>query len=605
LMTTAQHPPRNVHVLFIHGVGRHSRLSSLLEAYQAIRSNLLSAEAPITFEDPIPNWRLAEFADGASPPYVKLEPRFPGAQSGPTQSVYFYEVNYAALTGVIRENHPLDITRLFVGFDLAVNVARKRFRKSPPSQAFGGIALDHRSLASAAQGLATVLVAATVPILGVPSWILRNYTETFVATFTRFFEDIATFALDKNGEQLISAHVDSTVTSIVSGPRFSPSDNIHEDDMFVIAAHSLGTVVAHNFLVRAWGAGGRPVPSRFLTFGCPIGLVCWLWLFLDFPKMTFVAGKPSGDHYFSWTPEQQASGALKQVQWINVLNFGDPLATAFPNSSVDLSATDQQIANALDGGKVKHRYIRTGGAFSSGFSHTAYFNDRLGFVELLLRLTQLRPLDPLVPAQKKSSEHWNETKDGLLLIRFGAWALGFCVIGLFLQVISDCYNTPELMLLLVLFMWPALTICSLAFFQRAFFGGPTKRTPPEEISDLPSKDIASFPYWARHKIGLGRKKPDPLAPGPTWFWKLCCGLVSFLPTVGAMMLPLYVAAWLSPNYVNPLSVLGNNVLISTLMILIFAIHLLLFAISEFARHWRTVVVSIYGPEQVPFDPSTD
>src|SRR5258706_362186 len=123
-----------------------------------------------------------------------------------------------------------------------------------------------------------------------------------VATFTRFFEDIATFAMDKNGEQLISAHVDRTVQNIVSGPLFSPPTNNNKEDTFVIAAHSLGAIVAHNYLVRQWGLGGRLVPTKLLTFGSPIGLVCWLWLFLDFPSFQFSTG-PIGDHYFCWTPE--------------------------------------------------------------------------------------------------------------------------------------------------------------------------------------------------------------------------------------------------------------------------------------------------------------
>ena len=57
----------------------------------------------------------------------------------------------------------------------------------------------------------TVFVAATVPVLGLPSLLLRNYTQTIIAVSSRFFEDVATFALDKNGEQLISAHIDRTV----------------------------------------------------------------------------------------------------------------------------------------------------------------------------------------------------------------------------------------------------------------------------------------------------------------------------------------------------------------------------------------------------------
>jgi len=596
--STALQPPRKVHVLFIHGVGRHSRLSSLLEAYQGIRSNLRSHEAPITFEDPIPNWQLRQFADGEEPPYLRLEPRYPGAQPGPTEAIYFYEVNYSSLAGIIRANQPLDITHLFVSFDLAVNVARERLCNEPPVPKPSGFSPDHLALASQVQQLAAVCVAATVPILGVPSWILRNYTRTFVATFTRFFEDIATFALDKNGEQLISAHVDRTVESIVSGPLFSPPDSTHQEDIFVIAAHSLRTIVAHNYLVRKWGRGGRLVPTKLLTFGAPIGLVCWLWLFLDFPGLKFSTG-PIGDHYFCWTPEPLSQDPLQSMEWINVVNYMDPVATAFPIDYVDLGRDPKQVSAALAGGDVAHRFLETGGAFSAGFAHTEYFDDRNGFVEILGQLTQLRPDDPSLIRQRPAGAHWRKTTIDLMLLRIVSWAIGVALVAAFLGAIAYYYQTSEVMLLLPIFAWPRATIGFLGFFQRLIYGGPTRRTPIERIKTLRWNDVAALPYLLRRAFGFGRKNPAPLSAAPGWFSKLCIGLISFLPTLVAMVVPVLMARSLSTIKVGPLFFVTEYFFTSLIVTVIFALYLLAFAVSEFAAHWRAVLLILRRPTGTP------
>ncbi|MGH8673453.1 MAG: hypothetical protein ACREVG_03995, partial [Burkholderiales bacterium] len=359
--------PRSIHVLFVHGVGAHSRLSSLLQPWQSVRANIRNPETPIEDEDLNPDWRLQVFDDTAATPYLKMHR--PAAGSGETKTIYFYEVNYSQLAGVVRANHPLDLTGLFVGFDLAVNVARSRLNqyapKAPPKD---GYAPDHAALASAVQRLGGVLVAATVPILGLPSLIFRKYTQTVVATFTRFFEDIATFALDRNGEQLISAHVDQTVKAIVGSDRYSRYDrNGNAPDKLVIAAHSLGTVVTHSYLVRH-GAKGDGYPSAVLTFGSPIGLVCWLWLFLDFKGMDFSkpwgadAGDEANARYFTWKAIVRAGDApaLPALEWINVVNQLDPIATAFPLDYVNLAQTPEENRKLLEDGRIDHRFIDTG-----------------------------------------------------------------------------------------------------------------------------------------------------------------------------------------------------------------------------------------------------
>jgi hypothetical protein len=582
---------RNIHVLFVHGVGTHSHLSSLLQAYQAFRSNVRSPESPIPFEDPIPDWRLEAFDEGASPPYLKLAPRYPGVQPGPREGVYLYEVNYSALAGVVRKNQPLDITRLFVGFDLAVNFARARLvDETPAPLAPDAMQLDHRALALQVQRIAGVMVAATVPVLGLPSRLLRRYTETAVATITRFFEDIATFAMDKNGEQLISAHVERTMQNIVESARFREADAGFERDGLVVIAHSLGTVVTHSYLVRHWALGEREVPSRVLTFGSPIALVCWLWLFLDFPRLEFDPDHAPGDSYFCWTPQASAGGPYRAIEWINVVNHLDPIATAFPPDYIDLAAPVAANASRLAGREIRQRYIKTGGMLAAGATHTQYFDDREGFLEIVGRLAGVRPGDPAEPCTERPAElHWREAIRDLWWLRILAWALGAATIGAYLAVISLALGTPWPLALLPLYLVPQLTIGGLAFFQRFFFGWPTKRTSVERILELPWRDWAAFPYRLRRAVGLSRIDPEPLAPAPGWFFNLVTGVIAFLPSAATMALPVALGWLLGTEPADPLELVWQNLIVSTLMLAGFVGYLVLFTLSEFAKHWRAVI----------------
>ena len=107
----------------------------------------------------------------------------------------------------------------------------------------------------------------------------------------------------------------------------------------VIAAHSLGTIVIHNYLLRHWTNNGPQIPQQLVTYGSPIGLVCWMWRFLDFPLMEFTVDREhaTGDEFFCWTPELPPQGPLRPIAWLNVINFLDPIATAFPIQHVNLA----------------------------------------------------------------------------------------------------------------------------------------------------------------------------------------------------------------------------------------------------------------------------
>ena len=111
----------------VHGVGGHDHLSNLLRTYQSFRANLTSVEAPVVGEDQIPGWRLVDFNEGADPPVLRLEPILPTPEGG-VGAVVMYEVNYSGFAGVVRRNHPIDLTGLFLGLDLAICAARQRKR---------------------------------------------------------------------------------------------------------------------------------------------------------------------------------------------------------------------------------------------------------------------------------------------------------------------------------------------------------------------------------------------------------------------------------------------------------------------------------------------
>ena len=165
-MTDTSATPRplsTVHLLTVHGVGGHDHLSNLLRTYQAFRANLTSAEAPVSGEDLIPGWRLATFEEGSTPPYVELQPRVQPPDG--VGAVRMYEVNYSGFAGVIRRNHRIDLTDLFVGLDLATCAARLRPRNDA-NTAFGR---NRVVLGDCLQHVAGVLAAGTVPILGLPA----------------------------------------------------------------------------------------------------------------------------------------------------------------------------------------------------------------------------------------------------------------------------------------------------------------------------------------------------------------------------------------------------------------------------------------------------
>lgn len=569
-------PAAAVHLLVVHGVGRHHRLANLLRAYQSLRANLTSVEAPASGEDQIPGWRLTRFEEGASPPFLKLEPRV-APQPEAVAAVYLYEVNYSSFAGVVRENHPIDLTTLFLGLDLGVCSARQR-PSLDSSSVLGG---DTSALGRCLQRVSGVLTAGTVPIVGLPSIVLRNYIGTFVATFARFFEDVATFALDKNGEQLISTHLDRTVASITT--------NMGANDRFVIAAHSLGSVVVHNFLVRHWLTDAASVPDTLITFGSPIGLLAWAWLFLDFNNMDF--RQPVEGSYFCWNPVSNGSQARKQVSWINVVNCLDPIATAFPTAAVDLSVSAVDTATGLKSGAIEHRFLGPAKLTAVGSSHTEYFNDKEGFLAILLQAAGLAPgtLED-VETGRSAHEHWRATESVLRRVQWGLLLLALLCVAAYCGLIARGFGDARTFWIVPIFAWPALTIGVLAFCQRLLRGGPTKRIRTELIRDLSPWDVAAFPYRLREAVlslvGFSRDI-DPMQPSPGYLRRLLGNIVSFIPALGGMAIPFAVTAWLTGQWPTTDDVWTHAWTLETLFALVlFMLYVVCCAAHELIRTWR-------------------
>jgi hypothetical protein len=525
----------------VHGVGRHDRLSSLLEVYQAIRADLTSPEAPALNEDRIPDWSLDGFQEGADPPFLKLRYKYRGSP-GDTGVLYLYEVNYSHLAGVVRANHKLDLTTLFVGLDAAVCAARQQWPAGQRSSVFPG---DPAVLAALAQRVTGVLTAATGPLLGVPSLLLSRYSRSFLAAFTRFFEDVATYALDKNGEQLISEHLEQVVRNIRGSPHFAPAPGIvHE---FVMAGHSLGSVVTHSYLVRHWSDPARP--DAVITFGSPIGLITWLWLFLDFAGLDFARWREV-ETYFCWTPSRTAGGPWRPLRWLNIANRLDPIATVFPDAVADLSRDPAQLRRDLDGGGITHRYCGPARFWSTGRAHTAYLQDRNGFLEILQRATGLHRGsvgDEDVEAHGRQA-HWEGTSRVLRRVQWASWAAAVACAVIYCGLVAAYLGQPWIAALAALFAVPPVTIGALAFVQRLCFGGRTKRVTTRLLGSL-RVDRVALPYLLRHALAVvgarvsGRTIDDREAPPHHPVRHFLVKVVAFLPTLAALSLPFVAGLW--------------------------------------------------------------
>jgi hypothetical protein len=150
------------------------------------------------------------------------------------------------------------------------------------------------------------------------------------------------------------------------------------------------------------------------------------------------------------------------------------------------------------------------------------------------------------------------------------------------------------MLFILLFASPQLTMGTLAFCQRAICGKPTKRTSGAAIEGLPWRRLSSFPYrlrhWFRRKQTEPQERAQVLSSGVSLRWKLWMWLLSFTPSLAAMLLPL-AALWLVEGLQAPPPVFMRYWgLILPGMLALFTFYLVAFAISEFVAKWRELLV---------------
>ncbi len=569
----------------VHGVGRHDRLSSLLEVYQAIRSNLRSPEAPALSEDRIADWRLERFDEGANPPYLKLRFAYP-PEPGDAAVVYIYEVNYSHLAGVIRANHRLDLTTLFVGLDVAICSARQKQRPDGLNTMFAG---KPAAVARSLQRVSGVMAAATGPLLGAPSLLLSRYGRNFLAAFTRFFEDVATYALDKSGEELISEHLDHVVQNIRNSDQFAAAGAGVQND-FVMAGHSLGSVVTHSYLVRHWQ--DATLPSTVVTFGSPIGMITWLWLFLDFTDFDFQQWREVNT-YFCWSPIANRAGPLTPVRWINVINCLDPIASAFPDQAAEFSRSPADLQRDLWNGGVIHRYCGPAKFTATGRAHTDYLHDREGFLEILQRAAGLQrgPADGV--AGNDRGQHWRGTARVLGRVRLVAWLTAVAFAAGYCAIVAWHFDNWLVLASAAVYVAPAITVGGLAFVQRMCFGGRTKRITRETITSL-RWDFVSLPYRVRQIAGdvrrwiLGRPVDDGKPPTHRPWRHLITKYIAFAPTIAAMLVPALFGFMITGR--GPVRQMAWSAYLIPLIV--FVIYVMACAVFELVSAWRSVLADL-------------
>jgi hypothetical protein len=373
-----------------------------------------------------------------------------------------------------------------------------------------------------------------------------------------------------------------------------------EGDRLGVAAHSLGSVVLHNYVVREWTRGSCRIPDTVITFGSTLGLLIWVWLFLDFEDMNFE--RPiSADRYFCWNPVSRGQQPRPMVSWINVANSVDPIATVFPVEALDLSAPVATIARALHGGGIEHRYMGEDRVGRVGSAHGHYLNDKQGFLQILLRAAALASGKPEhVPSAHTAARHWNSTRSVLLQLQWLLFAIAAGAIGVYFAVVGAGVNDERKWWFAVVYLFPPLTIGVLAFFQRLLLGGPTKRLTSTLVRTM-RVDPVSLPYRIREAL---LRSPDvapdvdPMAPSPSYLARLGANIVSFIPTLAAMTVPLLWIAWLTGEQPIWPASWGDLVSLKAAGVLAaFMAYVIACAAFEIVRTWRRLVMLLTKEQQ--------
>lgn len=581
------HTPRHVHVLYVHGVGAQSKLSSLLKPYQAIRSNASPAELPLNAMDRAPGWNLRAFDDHLHPSRLELVPDEEINHPRPNK-VFFYEVNYSDLMHVVRQNHPIELTHLFIGFNMAVEMAESRLAGAATANPDLS---SEVSVAKQAARFSRTMLAVTLPLLGILPWAARRFQlQRHLEAFSRFFEDVATFAMDKTGYELVAKHIDATLSNI-RGQTIDIYDA--NADHVVLVAHSLGSVVAHNYLVRNWAAapGAPPKVNTLLTYGSPIGLLCWLWLFIEHEAMSFAEWRwntfynAAGElrnlvfPFFVW-PHADVPTHLAPIRWINVLHTLDPIATRFPMGFCFMGLSRPRVKAGLISGEVTH-VVQSHGMIPA-VPHTQYYENRPStrislaaaasgptFIEILLSATGLS--NTLVASTHPSMARaawsdgawklwtweWVLRAIGILIAAYGlTWRSGFSFEGIL-------NHAP------ILFLLAASNSAVLSGIQKFVWGAETARINRETLN-------ANLSAYSPYRIRM------------LWGW-FSPGAPHYL--FGLFATVLAAAIWYFAPQVASTIVLGNemphlNLRVVSRTIALGAIYSTIFAAADLIAVWR-------------------
>lgn len=302
----------------------------------------------------------------------------------------------------------------------------------------------------------------------------------------------------------------------------------------------------------------------------------------------------SADPYFCWNPVSTGSASRTKLSWINVVNCVDPIATMWPVAALDLSTTETTLASALSGGAIAHRFFGADAVTSVGAAHGEYLNDKKGFVQILLRAGGLAPGSPEdVASGRSAAEHWLATRAVLRTLQWALLGIAMLAIGLYCALIAHAFDDRRALWFVAPFVWPAVTIGVLAFFQRLMLGGPTKRITTALIRGMKWSDVVSFPYRLRDRMLPSPNAAvdvDPMAASPGYLTRLMVKAISFIPTLVAMAVPIVGTAWLTRHWPTPAGLWARFWSVDALLALaFFMVYVICCAAHELVRTWRRVV----------------
>ena len=140
---------------------------------------------------------------------------------------------------------------------------------------------------------------------------------------------------------------------------------------------------------------------------------------------------------------------------------------------------------------------------------------------------------------------------------------------------------------------PCARTGGVAFFQRAFFGGPTKRIPGKRIDTFSWRDVTSLPYLIRRRLDRfagAKAEVDLSAPGRP-IRRTILKAVSFAPTALAMAVPIVVGGWGRGWDAWPSASFYPQGLIA------FTLYLIACVGFELVSSWRAILIEIgVGPK---------